>query len=157
MMDEISNSVDTLREEVAANTAVVRGHIERTDQRFESLTDAVTRIAHANEANYSEFVSHKTWEEGYHKADTERHNQLAGQVSTMAQTVNDGFARLEKTINDKDVQLRQDLSGYFNIETTAKTGGQVAAWLAKWGAVGIALAWTWNNWVIPLLKKFGVF
>jgi hypothetical protein len=29
--------------------------------------------------------------------------------------------------------------------------------MAKWGIVGLALAWLWSNALSPLLKKFGVF
>jgi len=29
--------------------------------------------------------------------------------------------------------------------------------MAKWGIVGITLAWLWSNALAPLLKKFGVF
>lgn len=51
----------------------------------------------------------------------------------------------------------QTLLSEFSLCSVGCTDKRVLAWLAKWGIVGIALAWLWSNALAPLLKKFGVF
>lgn len=158
------SNVVSIREAVHENTSVLRDHIARTEKKFneydqamESLTDAITRVAHKTENVDAKIIGHTEWEEDYHHRDTARHNDLADKVAGIESHVVDGFARLEQAIAENDKNMRNDLSGYFQLENAAVTNGRVLAWLAKWGIVGIALAWLWSNALSPLIKKFGVF
>lgn len=122
---------DDLRDQLAA-------HITRTDQRFENLTDIVTRVAHATEQTQLELNSHKTWEEGYHREETSKHDERHKQITE----------RIDK--------MHEDLSLYFRSKTTVETLGGFGVWLAKLGIFGAALLWLWSNALHPMLKKFGV-
>ena len=105
------------------------------DERFDGLTDIITRVAHAVEGTQAELTSHKNWEEGYHKQEQQKAAER----------------------DAKHDALLDDLSLYFKAKSTSKNVGEFAGWLAKLGIVGIVIMWAWTNAIQPLMKKLGVF
>lgn len=127
--------IANLDRRISENTDLLRQHMQDTGQRFEDLTDMVTRVAHAAETTQYELNSHKKWEEGYHKEERKK----------------------DEARDEKFDKLIDDLSLYFKTRSTSKNAAELAAWLAKMGIFGIVLLWIWNNGIGPLLRKFGVF
>ncbi len=134
-MNERRVDIVNLDRRISENTELLRQHMHDTGQRFEDLTDMVTRVAHATERTQLDLNSHKTWEEGYHHDEREK----------------------DAARDEKFNQLVDDLSLYFKPKSTSKNAAEFAAWAAKLGIFGIVLLWIWNNAINPLLKKFGFF
>ena len=77
-------STDELRDLINGNTRLLESHITKTDDRFNSIMDTVTRIAHHSETIDNKLIGHVEWEEGYHVQEQAKYKRLEEKLDKIA-------------------------------------------------------------------------